>query len=186
MAQGKEFVLQQLGNALAVERAIVEHEELLTTQIGDPEIQQHLQQMATEDRGHVANFERVIEAMGAQPAPPDQATQHLLGALRQAVEGGREQVNRLAAHGLAKHKAVSAGRIFQGLAQMIGDPRAMQPLAVNLREDTRHERQLAESLVQLAQREAMADGGLDEVARALGVPEADTQGLGPGTSTEPS
>lgn len=167
MPQGKDFVLQQLSNALVVEQAIAENEERLGAQVSDPQIQQQLQQMANEDQGHVANFQRAIEAMGAQPLPPEPDAETLVSALRRTVQTGQEELLRLEAHGLLKHKAVCAGKMFHAIAEQLGNPPAMQPLDVNLNEDLRHEQQLSEGLIKLAQEQATAGSGMEELQQAV-------------------
>jgi ferritin-like metal-binding protein YciE len=167
MSQGKEFVLQQLSNALVLEQTIVENEQTLGSQVSDPELQRQLQQMANQDQGHVANFQKVIESMGGQPLPPEPEVQTLVSALRQGVQTGQVELNRLAAHGLAKHKAVTGGRIFQALSEQLGNPPSMQPLQVNLQEDQAHEQQLTQGLIKLAQQQATANGGMQEIEQAV-------------------
>ncbi|MDP9382126.1 MAG: ferritin-like domain-containing protein [Chloroflexota bacterium] len=167
MTQGKQFLLQQLSNALVVEQTITQNEQLLGSQIQDPELQQQLQQMANEDQGHVANFQRVIETMGGQPLPPEPEAQTLVSALRQTVETGQDPLLKLEAHGLLKHKAVAAGKMFHALAEQLGNPPSLQPLNVNLQEDQRHEQQLSEGLVKLAQQQATSGGGMQELQQAV-------------------
>ncbi|MDP9381709.1 MAG: ferritin-like domain-containing protein [Chloroflexota bacterium] len=168
MATGKEFVIQELSDALAVEKAIVENERALAEAVKDTELKQALEEMANEDEGHVANFERVLESLGS-PKPvkvePDDRT--VLNALRKVAQRGEEETERLSAHGLLKHKAVEAGEIFHELSQQLGKPKSMQPLEVNLREDRQHAKQLRELTLRIAQERATSGSGLKELQETV-------------------
>lgn len=163
MATGKQFVVQELSDALAVEQAIVENERALAGAVADAELKQALEAMANEDEGHVANFERVIEGLGAKPMKVEADDRKVVNALKKVAQDGEEETERLSAHGLLKHKAVETGELFHALSAQLGKPKAMKPLDVNLREDKQHAKQLHELTLKLAQAQATGGSGLDEL-----------------------
>ena len=167
MPKGKEFVIQELSDALAVEKAIVENERALAGVIDDAEVRQALEHMATEDEGHVANFERVIEAMGAKPVKVEFDDRKMVNSLKRVAQEGEEVLERLSAHSLLKHKAVDTGELFHVLAEELGKPKALQPLDVNLREDQGHAKQLKEVCLKLGRQMATEDGGTQELQQAV-------------------
>ncbi len=168
MAQGKEFVVQELSDALAVEKAIVENERTLAKAVKDAQLKEALEQMATEDEGHVANFERVLESLGAKPMKVEPDDRKMVNALKKVAQDGEEEIERLSAHSLLKHKAVETGEIFHALAAQLGKPKSMQPLDVNLREDKQHAKQLSALSLQLAQEQATGGSGMQELQEAVG------------------
>lgn len=167
MASGKEFVIQELSDALAVEKAIVENERTLAGAVQDAELKQALEEMANEDEGHVANFERVLESLGTKPVKVEPDDRKVLSALKRVAQAGEEETERLSAHGLLKHKAVEAGEVFHELSGELGKPKSMQPLEVNLREDRRHEKQLRELYLKVAREQATAGSGLQQLREAV-------------------
>lgn len=167
MPQGKEFVVQELSDALAVEKAIVENERTLAGEVKNADLKQALEEMATQDEGHVANFERVLESLGAKPMKVEPDDRKVLNALKKVAQNGEEVVERLSAHTLLKHKAVDTGEIFHALSEQLGKPKAMKPLDVNLREDKAHAKQLKELGLQLAQEQATGGSGLQELQETV-------------------
>lgn len=167
MATGKEFVVQELSDALAVEKAIVENEQTLAQAVKNSELKQALEEMANEDEGHVANFERVLESLGEKPMKVEPDDRKILNALRKVAQDGEEEVERLSAHSLLKHKAVETGEIFHALSEQLGKPKSMKPLEVNLREDKRHAKRLQELSLQMAQEMATSGSGLKELEQAV-------------------
>lgn len=167
MPKGKEFVVQELSDALAVEKAIVDNERALVGVVDDAEARQALEQMVTEDEGHVANFERVIEAMGAKPVKVEADDRKMVNSLKRVAQEGEEVLERLSAHSLLKHKAVDTGELFHALAEELGKPKALTPLDVNLREDTAHAKQLKEICLKLGRQMATHDGGVQELKEAV-------------------
>lgn len=168
MAQGKEFVVQELSDALAVEKAIVENERTLAKAVKDAQLKEALEQMATEDEGHVANFERVLESLGAKPVKVEPDDRKMVNALKKVAQDGEEEIERLSAHSLLKHKAVETGEVFHALAAQLGKPKSMQPLDVNLREDKQHAKQLSALSLQLAQEQATGGSGMQELQEVVG------------------
>ncbi len=165
--QGMQFVVQELSDALAAEQAIVENERALAGAVGDPELKQALEQMATQDEGHVANYQRVLESLGQKPVRVEPDDRKLVNALKKVAQGGEEELERLSAHSMLKHKAVETGELFHALAGQLGKPKAMKPLDVNLREDKQHAKQLRELCLKLAQEQAVGNGGLQELQPAV-------------------
>ena len=165
--QGMQFVVQELSDALAAEQAIVENERALAGAVGDPELKQALEQMATQDEGHVANYQRVLESLGQKPVRVEPDDRKLVNALKKVAQGGEEELERLSAHSMLKHKAVETGELFHALAGQLGKPKAMKPLDVNLREDKQHAKQLREQCLKLAQEQAVGNGGLQELQGAV-------------------
>lgn len=166
MPQGKQFVVQELSDALSVEKAIVENERALARDVGNTELRQALEEMANEDEGHVANFERVLEALGEKPVKVEPDDRKVLNALRKVAQDGEEETERLSAHRLLKAKAVEAGEIFHAVSEQLGKPASMKPLDVNLREDKRHANRLHDFMLQMAQEEATSGSGLKELEQA--------------------
>lgn len=167
MPQGMAFVVQELSDALAAERAIVENERALAEAVGDRELKAALEQMASQDEGHVANYERVLEGLGQKPVKVEPDDRKVVTALKKVAQQGEEELERLSAHALLKHKAVETGEIFHALSQQLGKPKAMKPLDVNLREDRGHAKQLKELSLKLAQEQATAGAGLEELQQAV-------------------
>ncbi len=165
--QGMQFVVQELSDALAAEQAIVENERALAGAVGDPELKQALEQMATQDEGHVANYQRVLESLGQKPVRVEPDDRKLVNALKKVAQGGEEELERLSAHSMLKHKAVETGELFRALAGQLGKPKAMKPLDVNLREDKQHAKHLRELCLKLAQEQAVGKGGLQELQEAV-------------------
>ncbi len=167
MATGKEFVVQELSDALAVEKAIVENERTLAQAVSNAELKQALEEMANEDEGHVANFERVLESLGEKPMKVEPDDRKIVNALKKVAQDGEEENERLSAHTLLKHKAVEGGEIFHALAEQLGKPKSLKPLDVNLREDKRHANRLRELSLQMAQELATSGSGLKELEQAV-------------------
>ncbi len=166
--QGMQFVVQELSDALAAEQAIVENDRALAGAVGDPELKQALEQMATQDEGHVANYQRVLESLGHnKPVKVEPDDRKVVNALKKVAQAGEEELERLSAHSMLKHKAVETGELFHALAGQLGKPKAMKPLDVNLREDKHHAKQLRELCLKLAQEQAVGNGGLQELQQAV-------------------
>jgi ferritin-like metal-binding protein YciE len=62
----EDLYLHKLGAALTMERTILDMLPQLEAHANDPQLRHALQQHLEETKGHVANLERVFEALGAE------------------------------------------------------------------------------------------------------------------------